>query len=139
MYTFGATGILNALDARDGRVVWSRNVGGRQPTTKVPDWGFASSPLLVGDLVIVAAAGKLVAYDRATGAPRWFGPDGGAGYSSPHLLTIHGVPQILLLERRRRDQRRTGRRHARSGSAQVDFTACRRQSSSRRSRRTATS
>ena len=64
---------------------------------KFPDWGFSSSPLLVGDLVIIAAEGKLVAYDLATGAPRWFGPAGGAGYSSPHLLTIDGVAQILLL------------------------------------------
>ena len=55
---------------------------------------------MIGDLVIVAAAGKLVAYEAATGVPRWFGPDGGAGYSSPHLLTIHGVPQILLLDAR---------------------------------------
>jgi len=97
VYTFGATGILNALDAANGRLVWSRNVSA-DSNTKVPDWGFASSPLLVGDLVMVAAAGKLAAYDVATGSPRWFGTDGGAGYSSPHLLTIHGVPQILLLD-----------------------------------------
>jgi len=104
LYAFGATGILNALDAADGRVVWSRNVGA-DSHTKVPEWGFASSPLVfrdgvLGDLVIVAAAGKLVAYEAATGVPRWFGPDGGAGYSSPQLLTIDGVPQILLLDAR---------------------------------------
>ena len=97
LYTFGATGILNALDAANGRVVWSRNVAA-DSKTKIPDWGFASSPLLVDDLVIVAAAGTLVAYDAAIGAPRWFGADGGSGYSSPHALTIHGVPQILLLD-----------------------------------------
>jgi outer membrane protein assembly factor BamB len=74
-----------------------RNAG-TDSATKVPDWGFAASPWLVDDLVIVAAAGKLVAYDAATGAPRWVGPDGGAGYSSPHLLTIQGVPQIVLLD-----------------------------------------
>jgi outer membrane protein assembly factor BamB len=85
------------LDAADGRVVWSRDVGA-DSHTKIPTWGFASSPLLVEDLVIVAAAGKLVAYEAATGVPRWVGPDGGAGYSSPHLLTIHGVPQILILD-----------------------------------------
>jgi outer membrane protein assembly factor BamB len=99
LYAFGATGILNVLDAADGRVVWSRNVGA-DSDTKIPDWGFASSPLLVGDLVIVAAAGKLVAYESATGVPRWIGPDGGTGYSSPHLLTIQGVPQLLLLDAR---------------------------------------
>ena len=96
VYTFGATGILNALDAATGRVVWSRNVS-TDSKTVVPDWGFAASPILVDDLVIVAAAGKLVAYDVAAGTPRWYGPDGGPGYSSPHLLTIRGVPQILLL------------------------------------------
>ena len=67
VYTFGATGILNVLDAATGGVVWSRNVSADSGPT-VPDWGFASSPLLVDDLVIVAAAGKLVAYDRATGS-----------------------------------------------------------------------
>ena len=65
--------------------------------TKVPDWGFASSPLVVDDVVIVAVAGQLVAYDLATGEPRWFGPAGGASYSSPHLVTIDGVAQVLLM------------------------------------------
>jgi outer membrane protein assembly factor BamB len=96
VYTFGATGILNALDAGNGAVVWSRNAAA-DTDVKVPIWGFASSPLVVDDVVIVAAAGKLVAYDVATGQPRWYGPDGGGGYSSPHLMTIDGVAQILLL------------------------------------------
>ena len=96
VYTFGATGILNVLDAGDGFVVWSRNVAS-DTGAEVPYWGFASSPLVVDDVVIVAAAGQLVAYDLATGDLRWFGPDGGDGYSSPHLLTIDGVAQILLM------------------------------------------
>jgi outer membrane protein assembly factor BamB len=96
VYTLGATGVLNALDATDGAVVWSRNAAS-DTKTKLPVWGFASSPLVVGDVVVVATAGKLAAYDVATGNPRWFGPDGGSGYSSPHLITINGVPQILLL------------------------------------------
>jgi outer membrane protein assembly factor BamB len=96
VYTFGATGILNALDARNGAVVWSRNAAS-DTGMKVPGWGFASSPLVVDDAVIVAAAGKLAAYDLATGKPRWFGPNGGDGYSSPQLFTIDGVAQILLM------------------------------------------
>ncbi len=96
VYTFGATGIVNALDAGDGTVVWSRSAAS-DTATEVPYWGFASSPLVVGDAVIIAAEGQLVAYDVATGDPRWFGPEGGAGYSSPHLLTIDGEVQVLLL------------------------------------------
>src|SRR5262249_14317708 len=96
VYTFGATGILNALAARDGAVVWSRNAAS-DTHTKIPEWGFASSPLIIGDVVVVATAGTLAAYELDTGNPRWFGPTGRGGYSSPQLTTIAGVPQILLL------------------------------------------
>ncbi|MBI2687560.1 MAG: PQQ-binding-like beta-propeller repeat protein [Acidobacteria bacterium] len=96
VYTFGATGVLNALNAGSGAVVWSRNAAS-DTKTKIPDWGFASSPLLFEDAVIVAVSGQLVAYDIATGTPRWFGPRGGTSYSSPHRLTAGGVEQILLL------------------------------------------
>ena len=95
VYTFGATGILNALDADDGAVVWSRNVTS-ESSAKVPYWGFSSSPLVVDDIVVVAAAGQLLAYDLATGQPRWSGA-AGEGYSSPHLATIDGVTQILQM------------------------------------------
>ena len=73
VYALGATGILNALDARTGAV---RLVAQRRADTgaKVPDWGFSSSPLVVDDVVIVAASGTLAAYDVATGKPRWRGP-----------------------------------------------------------------
>jgi outer membrane protein assembly factor BamB len=96
VYTFGATGIVNALDAGSGAVVWSRDAGS-DASVKVPEWGFASSPLVVDDIVVVAAAGKLAAYSIATGEPRWFGPNGRYGYSSPQLVTIDGVQQIVLL------------------------------------------
>lgn len=96
VYTMGATGIVNALDAANGTLVWSRNAAA-DTGRKVPGWGFASSPLVVDDLVIVAAAGKLVAYDKATGEQRWLGPAGGGGYSSPQLATLGGVKQVLLV------------------------------------------
>jgi outer membrane protein assembly factor BamB len=96
VYTFGGTGIVNALDAGTGAVLWSRNAAS-DTAAKQPFWGFSSSPLVLDGLVIVAASGHLVAYDAATGQPRWYGPKSGWGYSSPHLATIHGVRQILFL------------------------------------------
>jgi outer membrane protein assembly factor BamB len=96
VYTLGATGMLNALDAANGAVVWSRNAvsdTGRQ----IPEWGIASSPLVVDDIVVVAVSGTLAAYDLVTGKPRWVGPQRGGSYSSPQLVTIDGVTQILLL------------------------------------------
>jgi outer membrane protein assembly factor BamB len=96
VYAFGATGILNALDARTGAVVWSRNAAS-EAKVETPMWGFSSSPLVTGDLVIVAIAGTLAGYDLASGKPRWVGPKHAFSYSSPHLVTIGDVPQVLLL------------------------------------------
>jgi outer membrane protein assembly factor BamB len=96
VYTQGGTGIVNALDAATGDVVWTRN-SVNDTGAKLPGWGIAGSPLVVNDLVIVAAAGNLVAYEAATGKTRWLGPPGGTGYSSPQLLTIDGIQQVALL------------------------------------------
>ena len=96
VYTLGATGILNALDAGTGAVVWSRNAV-TDTGAKIPGWGITSSPLVVDDSVIVAASGRLAAYEVATGKPRWFHPTGGGSYSSPQLMTIGGVAQVVLL------------------------------------------
>jgi len=96
VYTFGATGILNALDARSGAVIWSRNVAS-DADRKVPVWGFTSSPVVSDDVVIVAASGTMAGYDLATGKVRWVGPRSLGSYSSPHQATIDGVKQVLLL------------------------------------------
>lgn len=96
VYSLGATGIMNVLDERTGAVEWSRNAVS-DTGAKIPGWGISGSPLVVGDMVIVAASGNLVAYDAATGNPRWSSPRDGNSYSSPQLLTINGVQQIVLM------------------------------------------
>jgi outer membrane protein assembly factor BamB len=96
VFAFGATGILNALDALTGKQIWSTNVGA-DTKRAIPFWGFASSPLVVDEVVIVAAASTLAGYDVASGKLKWKGPSYGGGYSSPHLVTLEGVRQVVLL------------------------------------------
>jgi outer membrane protein assembly factor BamB len=66
VYTLGATGILNVLDANDGSVIWTRNAANENEVKAIP-WGFTGSPLVVSDLVVVAISGKLAAYDTVSG------------------------------------------------------------------------
>ncbi len=95
VYTMGATGIVNALDAATGARIWTRNAETDTGAPR-PDWGFAASPVVVSDFLVTAASGRLVAYDLASGTPRWTTRTTAGGDSSPHLATLAGVPQILL-------------------------------------------
>ena len=98
LYTVGANGRMNCLDATTGRPLWGVEMID-SPEVKVPDWGYASSPLIVGDSVVVLPSrpngAAVQAHDRATGGRLWMGGDGTHGYSSPQLSRIDGVEQIL--------------------------------------------
>lgn len=99
VFTLGPTGILNCLDRGTGKLIWTHNLA-REYSAKVPEWGFAGSPLYFNGQVIVCAGGHpnrtLVAHDAETGKFLWGGGDDSAGYSSPTLLTLAGVEQIVL-------------------------------------------
>jgi outer membrane protein assembly factor BamB/uncharacterized membrane protein YtjA (UPF0391 family) len=95
VYALGATGILSVLDESDGSLVWSRDAAA-DARVEVPYWGFSGSPWVTGDVVIVAVSGTLLAYEIESGEPRWVGPPGAVSYSSPHLVTIDGVEQLLM-------------------------------------------
>jgi outer membrane protein assembly factor BamB len=96
VYAHGATGMLNALDANTGKVIWSHNTS-TDTKREVPMWGISSSPLVVDDVVIVSVYGTLTGYDLATGKLRWVGPVHGGSYSSPHLVTVDGTTQVVIL------------------------------------------
>ena len=98
VYAFGASGILNVLDAGTGALLWSRN-SAEDTGSEVHYFGFVSSPLIAHDLVLVHTD-RLIAYERTSGEPRWMGPAvRGESYSSPHLLTIDGSEQIVVLNK----------------------------------------
>src|SRR5215211_369103 len=72
VYTLGAEGDLNCLEAATGHVVWSKKLSGDNAPT--PMWGFAGHPLVDGDRLICLTAGKdavATAFNKKTGDVIW--------------------------------------------------------------------
>lgn len=99
VFTQGGTGILQSLDLATGEVKWSRNILTETKTANIT-WGKSNSPVLSDGLVIVTGGNTkptLLAYQQATGDLAWTAGDDGASYSTPVLMTLAGVPQIVVI------------------------------------------
>lgn len=104
IFTVGATGIITALEipkVAGGPMnkLWQRELLAEYDA-KLPTWGIACSPLVVGETIIVQPGGKkgsVVALDRRTGEPRWTCDNEPSGYSSPILATLGGIKQIVAI------------------------------------------
>ena len=95
---FTGEGLLVAASLSDGKIAWSQNVV-TQLKAKIADYGMSSSPLVVGDLVIVTAGAPkacVAAYRVRTGEQAWVAGDDATGYSSPALLDVGGRRQIVV-------------------------------------------
>jgi outer membrane protein assembly factor BamB len=99
LYALGATGELRALDDATGKVIWRTNILADSGAGNLP-WGMAAAPLVVGEAIVVLPGGpgnqSVVAYDRATGKRLWSAMGDVQAYSSPMLVTLLGVPQIVF-------------------------------------------
>jgi outer membrane protein assembly factor BamB len=103
IFALGATGILNCLDAVSGDPKWSRDIRA-DAGTKAPIWGFSSSPLVAGDLVVVFAGSEssdsqktLLAYHVDSGEPAWSAAAGKISYSSAQLASLGDKTQLLFV------------------------------------------
>src|SRR5262245_3410250 len=101
VYALGVEGKLHALELSSGRKLWDVDVAER---FGAPEgyFGFASSPLVEGNLVLVNAGGKgagVVAFDKESGGVAWKATNDRASCSSPVAATIGGVRQALFFTR----------------------------------------
>jgi outer membrane protein assembly factor BamB len=99
VYALGAEGELRALEATSGNTVWRTNILEDAGASNL-QWGVSAAPLVVDDTVVVIPGGggdrSVVAYNRRTGARVWSTGGDAASYSSPMLVTLGGVKQILV-------------------------------------------
>ena len=91
---FGKSGV-QAFDL-DGDLLWARSVGTDSDPRR---WGSASSPVVVGDVVVVTAGPErraIVGLDAATGEERWSAP-------SESLGSVWGTPATAVIDPMRTD------------------------------------
>ena len=97
-YALGATGMAACFEAATGKVVWQRD-SVKELRARVPQWGFAASPVLWKGTVLLHLGaegnGSVVALDKASGKERWRGGRDPAGYSTPEIIAHEGIHQLI--------------------------------------------
>jgi outer membrane protein assembly factor BamB len=100
VYTLGAMGDLLCLQAKDGKVVWKKQLKDEYQA-KVASWGYAAHPLIDGDNLITIGGGEgshIVALNKATGKEVWKSQsptEDGFGYVPPSIIEAGGVRQLI--------------------------------------------
>ena len=113
LFTLSADGDLNAWDTRKkGQQVWKLNLYEGYKTPRRPevaerrktrrDYGYTSSPLVIGDQLIVEVGAKssnLVAFNKLDGRELWRSENRDeAGHTGgPVPITVEGVPCVAVL------------------------------------------
>jgi outer membrane protein assembly factor BamB len=99
VFIVGPRGGLFALDSATGRVLWQHDLKAEYKAAD-PVYGFGTSPLIVGNLLVVQVGGEthnLAAFDKKTGKLAWAAAHTKTnGYSSPAFGTLGGRPQIVV-------------------------------------------
>jgi len=99
LYCLSGYGKFAALDKNTGEILWQVNLPEQFGTT-IPRWGFSTSPLLAGDVVILETGGTesraFTAFDKKTGEIVWSKGDGTAAYCSPVAAEINGQTNIVF-------------------------------------------
>ncbi len=97
LFTAGYTGIMHAIDGRDGRVIWERNLL-EDFDGNTNRWGYACSPLAYDGGVIMLVGGKrasVVCLEQSTGRVRWQQHDFKNSYGSPTIIDVNGKQQLI--------------------------------------------
>lgn len=101
VYSLGATGLLNCLEARTGKRLWQQNILS-ETGAKNLDWAMAGSPFVNEQFVIVNPGGAgnqaLLALDPKTGERKWAAGSDQASYTAPRVVTLLETPQVLLFD-----------------------------------------
>ena len=95
--TLGVGGVVSCYDAASGNLLWRKD-----PFPKVvPQFFTGMSPMIIDGMAILYVGGQgngaVIAYNLANGEEKWRWAGEAPEYSSPVLLMVGGVKQIVTL------------------------------------------
>lgn len=95
IFTTSVTGRLDCRARKDGALLWKQDLSGTRLA-----YGYAASPIAFRDTIIVPCGGRgrsLVAFRQSDGKPVWSANDYPNVYSSPILISLGGLDQLVAL------------------------------------------
>ena len=99
IYCLSSYGKLTSCHRKDGKIDWQVDFM-KDFNSKIPRWGFSSSPVIIDNNLIVEVGGAgekaFISFDKNTGDILWKSGTGVAGYSSPAIADIDGVKNIIF-------------------------------------------
>lgn len=95
LYTVGKQGQFHCYDVSTGKVQWAIDLR-KELDSPVPEWGFACSPLIYGETVVIQAA-RTAAFDKITGKKLWQSDLFKQGYGTPSAFEFKGKRCLAVL------------------------------------------
>ncbi len=98
VYVIDSQVTVYCLDAKDGKKIWVHDVKKENGGENI-HWQNAASPVIDGELVLLAGGGKgqaLLGLDRKTGAVKWKGENDEMTHATPVITEILGTHQCIF-------------------------------------------
>ena len=97
LYTISKHGLLHSYKANDGKVIWKKDMMKVAGMKKPPEWGFAASPVVFGNQLIIEA-GATYSFDKKTGELNWKSKPYRPAYGTPILFQPNNKSIIAVLK-----------------------------------------
>lgn len=97
VYTLSKDGRLKCYQAATGKVKWERSMMEAAVMSRVPEWGFAGSPRILGDHLLIEAA-HTFALDKMTGITVWKSKLYQHAYGTPAPFPHEGKTLLATLK-----------------------------------------
>lgn len=104
IFSLSSYGKLTASSKKDGKTLWQVDFM-KEFGSAVPRWGFSSSPVIVGNSIIIEVGGTesraFMGFNKENGDILWKQGEGKATYNSPAVGEINGEKCIVFANGRK--------------------------------------